>query len=290
METGVDGRMFATARGWEDLSELLYVYEKLGKTADREVIMQYIQHWKIAKDFANYLELFEKYQTDYQIDAVLAGTFASFAIEKLRVAAFDERFSVVGLLIGKLNEMFRSYHDNEAYMEKLFELLKSWKEALLDERKASVSMGDILDIENQALEEKKVAGQLTKDEEYIWLRALERFRAYKETADTLDIVGESKEVIFDGVKERFQEEKEMREKDIEALRNNLQNAFDFLEAAFADGQEMVIFVTELNTSPHSLEFISEHGCDSYYKYNKKLLFHEEYTEILNELKEIEQEL
>ena len=80
----------------EDLSELLYVYEKLGKTADREVIMQYIQHWKIAKDFANYLELFEKYQTDYQIDAVLAGTFASFAIEKLRVAAFDERFSVGG--------------------------------------------------------------------------------------------------------------------------------------------------------------------------------------------------
>ena len=237
METGVDGRMFATARGWEDLSELLYVYEKLGKTADREVIMQYIQHWKIAKDFANYLELFEKYQTDYQIDAVLAGTFASFAIEKLRVAAFDERFSVVGLLIGKLNEMFRSYHDNEAYMEKLFELLKSWKEALSDERKASVSMGDILDMENRALEEKKGAGQLTKDAEYIWLRAIERLKDYKETADTLDIVGESKEVIFDGVKERFQEEKEKREKDIEALRNNLQNAFDFLEAAFADGQE-----------------------------------------------------
>ena len=268
METGVDGRMFATARGWEDLSELLYVYEKLGKTADREVIMQYIQHWKIAKDFANYLELFEKYQTDYQIDAVLAGTFASFAIEKLRVAAFDERFSVVGLLIGKLNEMFRSYHDNEAYMEKLFELLKSWKEALSDERKASVSMGDILDMENRALEEKKVAGQLTKDAEYIWLRAIERLKDYKETADTLDIVGESKEVIFDGVKERFQEEKEKREKDIATLRDNLQNTFDFLEAAFADGQEMVIFVTELNTSPYSLEFISEHGCDSYYKYNK----------------------
>lgn len=290
METGVDGRMFATARGWEDLSELLYVYEKLGKTADREVIIQYIQHWKIAKDFANYLELFEKYQTDYQIDAVLAGTFASFAIEKLRVAAFDERFSVVGLLIGKLNEKFRNYHDSEAYMERLFELLRNWKEALSDDRKASVSMRDILDIENQKLEEKKVAGQLTKEEEYIWLRVLERLRDYKDTADTLDIVGESKEVIFDGVKERFQEEKEKREKDIEALRNNLQNAFDFLEAAFADGQEMVIFVTELNTSPYSLEFISEHGCDSYYKYNKKLLFHEEYTEILNELKEIEQEL
>ncbi len=290
METSVDGRMFATARGWEDLSELLYVYEKLGKNVDREVIIQYIQHWKITKDFANYLELFEKYQTDYQIDAVLNGTFASFAIEKLRAAAFDERFSVVGLLIGKLNEKFRNYHDSEAYMERLFELLRNWKEALSDDRKASVSMRDILDIENQKLEEKKVAGQLTKEEEYIWLRVLERLRDYKDTADTLDIVGESKEVIFDVVKERFQEEKEKREKDIATLRDNLQNTFDFLEAAFADGQEMVIFVTELNTSLYSLEFISEHGCDSYYKYNKKLLFHEEYAEILNELEGIEQEL
>ena len=53
METTVDGRVFATARGWEDLSQLLKTYEKLGKKADREVVHQYIQHWKIAKDFAN---------------------------------------------------------------------------------------------------------------------------------------------------------------------------------------------------------------------------------------------
>ena len=196
----------------------------------------------------------------------------------------------MGLFIGKLNEKFRNYHDNEEYMEKLFDLLKNWKEALSDERKASVSMGDILDMENQKLEEKKIAGLLTKEKEYIWLRVIERFREYKDTADTLDIVGESKEVIFDTVKEKFQEEKEKREKGIENLRDNLQNTFDFLESAFADGQEMVIFVTELNTSPYSLEFINEHGCDSYYKYNKKLLFHEEYAEILNELEEIEQEL
>ena len=66
METRVDGKRFATARGWQDLSELLTVYEKLGMEVDQEVILQYIQHEKIAKDFANYLELYYKYQTDYQ--------------------------------------------------------------------------------------------------------------------------------------------------------------------------------------------------------------------------------
>ena len=60
METTVDGRMFATARGWEDLSEFLKACEAVGKKVDREVVHQYIQHWKIAKDFAGYLELFAK--------------------------------------------------------------------------------------------------------------------------------------------------------------------------------------------------------------------------------------
>ena len=49
IENTVDGKRFATARGWEDLSRMIQVYEMLGKTADREVIFQYIQHRTIAK-------------------------------------------------------------------------------------------------------------------------------------------------------------------------------------------------------------------------------------------------
>ena len=55
METTVDGRRFATPRGWEDLSRLVEVYEKLGKSVDKEVVLQYIQHDRIAGEFANYL-------------------------------------------------------------------------------------------------------------------------------------------------------------------------------------------------------------------------------------------
>lgn len=68
IETTVDGKLFATPRGWEDLSQLILVYESLGKRADRDVISQYIQHPRIAKDFANYLELYYKYQNEYQVD------------------------------------------------------------------------------------------------------------------------------------------------------------------------------------------------------------------------------
>ena len=79
----MDGKRFATPRGWEDLSRFLEVYEKLGKTADRDVIGQYIQYPQIAKDFANYLELYQKYQRDYQVDEILNGVIRAEACHKL---------------------------------------------------------------------------------------------------------------------------------------------------------------------------------------------------------------
>ena len=65
IETTVDGKEIVTARGWEDLSKLMQVYEQLDIPVDESVILQYIQNRRIAKDFANYLDLYKKYQTDY---------------------------------------------------------------------------------------------------------------------------------------------------------------------------------------------------------------------------------
>ncbi len=65
-------------------------------------------------------------------------------------------------------------------------------------------------------------------------------------------------------------------------------AFDFMEAAFGNSQEMVIFITELNANYFSMKFINEHGCDRYYMYNKGLLFQERQKEVLEEIQELTQ--
>ena len=51
----MDGKIFATPRGWEDLSGFLKVCEKVDLICDREVVVQYIEHPRIAKDFENYI-------------------------------------------------------------------------------------------------------------------------------------------------------------------------------------------------------------------------------------------
>ena len=52
----------------------------------------------------------------------------------------------------------------------------------------------------------------------------------------------------------------------------LEHGFDFMEAAFGNSQEMVLFVTELNTGFYSVEFLQEYDCDRYYRYNNCLLY------------------
>lgn len=44
VRTTVDGKIFVTARGWEDLSEMIKAYERLGYKVDVEFIMEYLQH------------------------------------------------------------------------------------------------------------------------------------------------------------------------------------------------------------------------------------------------------
>ena len=84
----MDGTQFVTARGWEDLSNLLNTYESLGLQADEELIRQYIQHQKIAEDFSAYLDLYYKYRDDYGVEDILAGQAKPAAFARLLQAPF----------------------------------------------------------------------------------------------------------------------------------------------------------------------------------------------------------
>ena len=102
----VDGTQFVTARGWEDLSNLLDTYESLGLKADEDVIHQYLQHKQIAEDFASYLDLYYKYRDDYGVEEILAGKPRPEAFARLLQAPFDERLSLVSLLLAGLKAQF----------------------------------------------------------------------------------------------------------------------------------------------------------------------------------------
>jgi uncharacterized protein YejL (UPF0352 family) len=109
VETSVDGKTFVTARGWEDLSSIIQVYEKHKLPVDDNLISQYLQNPKISRSFAIYYDLFNKYRSDYQIESILKGEASPETLEKAHNAKFDERLTVIGLLLdaigGELKEV-----------------------------------------------------------------------------------------------------------------------------------------------------------------------------------------
>ena len=109
METDTDGRHFVTARGWEDLSNLLTVYREEDIPVTEEVIYEYLSHHEVAEDFAAYLEMYFKYEEEYPVGRILDGDVPSVIYERLLRADFDERVTVVQLLTKALLNRIREY-------------------------------------------------------------------------------------------------------------------------------------------------------------------------------------
>ena len=283
METTVDGKFFATPRGWEDLSRLIEVYEKLNKTVDREVIIQYIQHPKIAKDFANYLELYYKYQADYQIEEIFAGNIPDILLKKIAHASFDEKLSVISLLLAKCSNQFKQYCDLESYMTMLHPQLLLAKECLLGTQSGQpvVFLEDLLQRISAEKEQKQAAELLTAAQKHHYLK-IESFLE--------DCIGESKERLVENgasafaiIKEHFGAERQKFQDARSTAGLYLERAFDFLEAAFGNSQEIVTFITELNTNYYSVHFLQNYECERYYRYNQKLLFEEQNQELMKKI-------
>lgn len=291
IETTVDGKLFATPRGWEDLSRLIEVYEKLHKTADREVIFQYIQYPLIAKDFANYLELYYKYQKDYEIEAILDGKQRQGIYERLERAPFDERLSVMSLLLAGLNSGFKEMSEKGKRLERLQRIFRRLKpkgtqgggeDAYGAEYASAAEYLEGLTAGMQAERKYKFESKLlSRAEDHLYQDVM---RILEQTVQEIKADHcQTEEEVWEKVSYVFEKENEAYEGMFELWGQRLEHVFDFMEAAFGSGQEMVVFVTGLNTGFYSVEFLQEYNCSRYYQYNKMLLFDDREKEILKKM-------
>ena len=270
METTVDGLQFATARGWEDLSELIQAYEALGLKVDREVVGQYIQLPRIAKDFANYLELYYKYQRIYHVEDILQGTFQPITVSELRASPFDEKLSVMGLLLSRLSESARKVRQQDELTTSLHSTLKAFKAALEQTAPRQV-LEQLIAARQAAMKMAKDAGQLDKEARDLKTRELNALQDYRSKLVDGDIADEK---AFEAVKGWFGEQVSLRKTMAQECASMFDNAFAFLEQTFSQSQELVMFVTEITAGFDTSWFVETFGCEAYFRHNKELLFDE----------------
>ena len=273
----VDGTQFVTARGWEDLSNLLNTYESLGLQADEELIRQYIQHQKIAEDFAAYLDLYYKYRDDYGVEDILAGKAKPAAFARLLQAPFDEKLSLVSLILSGLETRFAASRRADAVADGCYAFLKETKKAfagmpaeLAQEPNCWAQLFGQMTADYEAeTQKKRTAGLLDKPTLEARLQTAKTLRGWEKTL--LRAAAPDADTAFKVLREQFGTLSEARDTAQQGASAALEAAFDFMEQAFAESQEMVVFVTELTLSPAAHAFIAENGCERYFQYNKDLL-------------------
>lgn len=289
IENDVEGMRFVTARGWEDLSAYLQAAVALTLPVDEQLIAQYLRHPEVSRDFAAYWALYQKYHRDYGVEDILQGKPYDAVLARAMAAAFDERISLVSLLLAGLNTRFAAAGRADAVTDACYQQLRSYRRALdgvlpqgEDRTEAPRSPAAVYTAlaadYAERVQTDHAAGRLIGSEYAVRSATAALLNGWAERLPAG--IDADADAAFDAVRGAFNAQVRRREQAVANAAGALEFAFDFMEEAYPDGQEMVVFVNELALGPDSAPFLAENGCDRFEEYSARLLLQGGDDEIL----------
>lgn len=261
METTADGRSYVTARGWEDLSEIIYLYEEDGLKVTETLVGQYLRNDKIVREFTAYYDLYNKYKTDYRVEALLEGNISDSVIEKAQKAALDERLSLTGLLLDKIQDDMKTIMNESGDIKEVMPAMRK----IIESSDVPAKLKEQADARNTIIVNKGRAGSLTQAErnkhKRIEAMYLGMCEAVKESADAKATV-----------KKLYNDRVIALKTSVASEQKRLHFLFEFAEKAFGENSnEMLVLVTELTLGVNSASFLSSFGSEDYDRFNSLLM-------------------
>ena len=289
MEMTTKGRSYVTARGWEDLSEILTLYEDEQLPVDESLVGQYLRNDKVVKEFSAYYDLYNKYKRDYKIAEILEGNPSVQAIARAKAAAFDERLSLLGMLLDRVQADMRQIMEQAAFLSDLRNPLKAIG--------ASADKGTVEQtlamLEKQAEGRKKLLENLQSanslsDADRRKHRSVIRFLE-ESRKELMMSAPRDNAAAYELLKTRYGQMVARMKQETAKVQNELHALFAFAEEAFAEGNEMLLLVTELTVHTTSAQFIATFGCPDYQRHNEELMLSERSDRIRSEIAELKLE-
>ena len=284
IETTVKGKNYITARGWEDLSKMLELYEEEGIAVEETLIGQYIRNDRVVKEFGAYYDLYQKYKNDYKVEEILTGSVSEQAKDKARKADFDERLSLMGMLIDKIQQDIKENMQTSALLHELMNPLKALK-AKAAAGCSKEEFQDMLAMQTDAritsMESLAKAGALSgrdKKKNRALIRFLEEAQRMLRTEEA-----ENAEDAFARIKGGFDGQVAAYKQDTARVGGRLHELFCFVEDTFGSGNEMLLLMTECTVQPDCAKFIASYGCEDYQRHNEELMLTERGDSILERI-------
>ena len=262
------GKAFVTARGWEDLAQIIALYESMGKPVDRELFSQFLRDDEICDAFAVYYALFEKYRSDYQVDAILDGAASDAIVARAKEAEFDERLALISLMLDMLARSCDEVLEQEGVVLEVRDVLRDAKGelvrggALVDDALGARVMRRERDLDRKTAAGTASAAYVRR--ERLVIRLLRDFAARC-------VIGKKPagEEAFAAIEAAYKEEVGKIQPAADRASLKIDHAFDFIDACFGS-RELLVFMAELATRKATTQFVAHYGNDKYYAHNEEL--------------------
>lgn len=128
------GKRFVTARGWEDLSRIMCLYDRKGIETEMELIEQYLQSPEVTRDFADFYAVYKKLNTAFDLKLILEKKTTESIIKDAKELNISQKLGLINVLTDLINQETKKCTETS---NRIKCNLKSIKEsALSDEEKA----------------------------------------------------------------------------------------------------------------------------------------------------------
>ncbi len=259
VETTAFGKNYVTARGWEDLSDMIRLYEESDRKVTESLIGQYIKNDTVVKEFAAFYDLYNKYKREYDIEAFFEGNTDEKIAMEIAGSAIDERLALIGLLSDMIKSEINDVMDEA-------DTLKDARPGIAritsgDEKDPDTFIMTLVSAKEKFITDRSRAGSLTSKDKK---KAKRLIALYKDIADNSNGA--------DGVKEYYNGRIAALKNCVADKQSRIDNLFSSVAQVFGEeSNEMLLLVTELTLGAKSAEFFASFGSESYEKYNALLM-------------------
>ncbi len=257
IENTPKGKNFVTARGWEDLSRMMSVFENKNIPIDISLIEQYIQSETVSEDFSDYYETYKNLTEIFSPKDIITGNWDEELSAKLRNSAVSEKLGFINILSGELSNVSKVAVNRNKTIKKVAEILK-------ENCIVSKTLNDAVTVLDNLINTFK----FTENEKDIYYRESneqrkEKVVIFEKLSEIRNILtssdGETKLHISDFLKTEIEQLKNL----IETAQTELSNASEFLYETFGESPELQIFISNITVNKYTSLFLMSFGCKKF---------------------------
>ena len=277
IENTPKGKNFVTARGWEDLSRMMSVFENKNIDIDISLIEQYIQSQTVAEDFSDYYETYKNLSAKFSTENIVTGNWSEELSSELRNSAVSEKLGFINILSGEMSNVSKVAVNFNKTAKKVAELLKENQVISKTPKDAVNLLDNLINTFKADRGDKNIYFRKTNEQKK------EKLMVFEKLSEIRDILtgseGETKIHISDFLKTEIEQLKNL----VETAQTELSNTSEFLYKTFGESPELQIFISNITVNKYSSLFLMSFGCKKFSEISESKFYEKSVIDELNDL-------